>query len=165
MNAICFILLSLMWLREHLELHIRLAFYFCWTSLVCTALVSLLPPFPFPLNYLSIQNSLKLHTKGEKMSVCMHSNDPVSPHKRSTVSHFCLTLCSMLQHMVVLFHWQVQQNQRDYTLSICKYSTSTVDQNLLPVSSLLGQVGKIRKREGQVCTLRVAPLQEAFRLI
>ena len=27
-------------------------FYFCWTSLVCTALVSLLPPFPFPLSSL-----------------------------------------------------------------------------------------------------------------
>ena len=52
MNAVCFILLSLMWPREHLELYMWLPLYFYWTSLVCTALVSLLPPFPFPLNSL-----------------------------------------------------------------------------------------------------------------
>lgn len=53
------------------------------------------------------------------------------------VAHSCYTLA-----------WQVQQNQRDYTLSIWKYSTIIIDHNLCPASSLLCQVGKMRKREG-----------------
>lgn len=52
MNTICVFLLSLMWLLELLELHMWLALYFYWTSLVYPALGSLLPPFPVLLNSL-----------------------------------------------------------------------------------------------------------------